>query len=64
MRIVLPDEPRSEERTPTGSTEARAAKSGERSAVPWYERLVLAGLLLVVMGWIVLRLLRVLLAAS
>jgi len=36
----------------------RTARFGNRgrSAVPWHERLLLTGLLLVVTGWIVLRL--------
>ena len=55
---------RSEERTSSGSAETRAAQAAKRSAVPWHERLLLAGLLLVVAGWIVLRLLQVLFALS
>ena len=44
--------------------EARALKlgGGKRSAIPWHDSLLLAGLLLVVVGWIVLRLLLALLA--
>ena len=34
-----------------------------RSGIPWHDSLLLAGLLLVVVGWIVLRLLLTLLAA-
>jgi hypothetical protein len=64
MRIVTSDGSRSKERTPSGVAEVRAAKPGERSGVPWYESLLLTGLLLVVIGWIILRLLRILLAAS
>ena len=60
MKIVLPGGPGA----PSDVAEAPAVKSGERNAVPWYERLVLAGLLLVVVVWIALRLLRILLAAS
>jgi hypothetical protein len=34
-----------------------------RSAIPWHEQLLLAGLLLVVAGWMILRLVLTLLAA-
>jgi|HubBroStandDraft_6_1064221.scaffolds.fasta_scaffold205894_1 hypothetical protein len=64
MLIVPLGGSRSEERTSSRSAEARAAQSAKRSTVPWHERLVLAGLLLVVAGWIVLRLVQILLAAS
>jgi len=45
--------------------EAEALKLGRRrrSGIPWHDSLLLAGLLLVVVGWIVLRLLLTLLAA-
>jgi len=44
---------------------AEALKLGRRrrSGIPWHDSLLLAGLLLVVVGWIVLRLLLTLLAA-
>ena len=44
---------------------ARAVKFGirERATAPMHERLLLAGLLLVVTGWIILRLVLMLLAA-
>jgi hypothetical protein len=64
MLIVPLGGSRSEERTSSRSAKARIAKSAKRSAVPWHERLLLAGLLLVVVGWIVLRSLQMLLGAS
>lgn len=42
--------------------EAHGSGRRERSGVPWHESLLLAALLLVVAGWIVLRLLLALLA--
>jgi len=64
MLIVPLGGSRSKERTSSRSAEARAAKSAKRSSIPWPERLLLAALLLVVAGWIVLRLLQMLFAAS
>jgi len=64
MLIVPLGGSRPEERTSSPSTEARAAKSAKRSAVSWQEQLWLAGLLLVVVGWIVVRSLQMLFAAS
>jgi hypothetical protein len=65
MLIVPLGGSQSEERTSSPSAEARAAtNSAKRSAVPQLDRLLLAGLLLVVAGWIVLRLLQMLFAAS
>jgi hypothetical protein len=64
MLIVPLGGSRSKESASSSSTEARAAQSAKRSAIPWHERLLLAGLLLVVAGWIVLRLLQMLFATS
>ena len=50
-------------RGPGDRSEAEGSPRRERRAVPWHESLLLAALLLVVAGWIVLRLLLALLAA-
>ena len=44
---LIPDEP----------IARQTVGQGGRSALPWYEKLLLASILLVVAGWIVLRLL-------
>jgi len=64
MLIVPLGGSRSKESASSSSAEAAAAKSAKRNAISWHERLLLAGLLLVVAGWIVLRLLQMLFATS
>jgi hypothetical protein len=44
-------------------TRTRRVSDRGRSAIPWHEQLLLAGLLLVVAGWMILRLVLTLLAA-
>lgn len=62
---LWPSLKRTSSRAPKNVGEARAAKFGdrERATAPLHERLLLAGLLLVVTGWIILRLVQMLLAA-
>ena len=50
-------------RTPGDRSDARGSGRRERSGVPWHESLLLAALLLVVAGWIILRLLLALFVA-
>jgi hypothetical protein len=50
--------------SPKGVSSPTPENARERSTVPSHERLWLAGLLLVVVGWIILRLVLTLLAAN